>query len=464
MRLIRMNCYDLGPNFLDRFIHLMYIMKCNCSIFPPFLSLLWLHVRSAWFKHVSHSTGVWCFCFDKIIKSKAHKPLALWFHVGDPTPRERVRENIVFTLQSLQLHCLLWCRYTNQKSARVQEGSGSLPFCLCCEGTRSSQWLPGSPLKALCRQVFANRSLNSLCLKWHGLSRGSEWGFDLSLAWHEKNGCTWNFPPPRLRAIATPAPPPLLLLNKSSQPQGLWLPKFYVAFTVAFSILTHFLSYVRFLLQADGNKVTPMINSYALDLVIYCSAWRRSGGWLEGSRPFEAWHQKCVKWPQFWVCNCGKPTLRSYIVTSNVILMKDGLNLFFAAGERRFSQRDPRLGATWASHHDEDEPLHVPPRGRTCSLIVSCLCPLGTDLMFWLVSWRRCVILLVFTNKTFLWLDSRGSISSLLRWKCYKDKDKKENLGQLGANSIRFWKTVQNVSRTNKAWRKHTPKHLQFRS
>lgn len=37
----------------------------------------------------THSTRVWCFCFDKIIKSKARRPLALWFHVGDPTPRER---------------------------------------------------------------------------------------------------------------------------------------------------------------------------------------------------------------------------------------------------------------------------------------------------------------------------------------------------------------------------------------
>lgn len=163
----------------------------------------------------------------------------------------------------------------------------------------------------------------------------------------KKNGCTWNFPPPRLRPIATPAPPPLLLLNKSSQPQGLWLPKFYVAFTVAFSILTHFLSYVRLLLQADGNKVTLMINSYALDLVIYCSAWRRSGvgGWLEGSRPFEAWHQKCVEWPQFWVCNCGKPTLRSYIVTSNVILMKDGRTLFFC---RRREAVQPTRPKAWS--------------------------------------------------------------------------------------------------------------------
>lgn len=45
-------------------------------------------------KKKTHSTGVWCFCFDKIIKSRARRPLALWFHVGDPTPRERDAETL----------------------------------------------------------------------------------------------------------------------------------------------------------------------------------------------------------------------------------------------------------------------------------------------------------------------------------------------------------------------------------
>lgn len=207
-------------------------MTANANVlFSPFFIPPWLHARSAWFKHFSHGekkhhrTGVWCFCFDKTIKSKARKPLALWFYGGDPIRRERDRENVVFTLQSLQLHCLLWCWYTNQKSARVHEGSGS-PILPLFEGTRSSLWLPGSPLKALYRQVFANRSLNSLCLKWHGLSRGSECEFDLSLARHEKKkkkkSCNWNFPSPRLRPTATPAPPPLSFLIERSGPQGLW--------------------------------------------------------------------------------------------------------------------------------------------------------------------------------------------------------------------------------------------------
>lgn len=186
--------------------------------------------------------------------------------------------------------------------------AAALPFCLCCEGTRSSHWLPGSPLKALCRQVFANRSLNSLCLKWHGLSRGSEWGFDLSLARHEKKWLHLKFPTASVTAnsCTCSSAPPI-----SRQPLGLWLLKFNDAFTAAFSILAHFFP-LRLAASAcweNGKKMTPVINSYALDLVIYCSARRRSGGFLGllGSRPFEGWHQKRVEWPQHCRSTAGNP-------------------------------------------------------------------------------------------------------------------------------------------------------------
>lgn len=94
----------------------------------------WLHVRSAWFKHFSHggkkktqSTGVWCFCFDKIIKSKARRPLALWFHVGDPTPRERDAETLCLPCN----HCsfIVCCGAGTQ--IRSQPGfrrAAALPF------------------------------------------------------------------------------------------------------------------------------------------------------------------------------------------------------------------------------------------------------------------------------------------------------------------------------------------------
>lgn len=157
--------------------------------------------------------------------------------------------------------------------------AAALPSCLCCEGTRSSQWLPGSPLKALCRQVFANRSLNSLCLKWHGLSRGSEWGFDLSLARHEKKK-KWlhlKFPTASVTAnnyTCTSAPPISQQVLTTTRPLVAQVQR-------RLSQSWHIFSPLCLAASAcweNGSKMTPTINSYALDLVIYCSARRRSGG------------------------------------------------------------------------------------------------------------------------------------------------------------------------------------------
>lgn len=78
-------------------------------------------------KKKTHSTGVWCFCFDKIIKSKARRPLALWFHVGDPTPRERDAETLCLPCN----HCsfIVCCGAGTQ--IRSQPGfrrAAALPF------------------------------------------------------------------------------------------------------------------------------------------------------------------------------------------------------------------------------------------------------------------------------------------------------------------------------------------------
>lgn len=62
--------------------------------------------------------------------------------------------------------------------------------------TRNSQRLTSGVIVAHLWWLSKGRCSQSqfkqrLCLKWHELYRGNEWGFDLSLALHE-NSCTWE--------------------------------------------------------------------------------------------------------------------------------------------------------------------------------------------------------------------------------------------------------------------------------
>lgn len=68
-----------------------------------------------------------------------------------------------------------------------------LPFVV---RTRSSQVITSQVTVAHLWWLSKGRCSQSqfkqrLCLKWHRLYRGNEWGFDLSLAPHE-NSCTWD--------------------------------------------------------------------------------------------------------------------------------------------------------------------------------------------------------------------------------------------------------------------------------
>lgn len=76
-----------------------------------------------------------------------------------------------------------WC--TNLKSNRVHEGR--LSDSLCSENKE----FPETHLWWLSTGRCSQSQFKQLCLKWHELYRGNEWGFDLSLALHE-NSCTWE--------------------------------------------------------------------------------------------------------------------------------------------------------------------------------------------------------------------------------------------------------------------------------
>lgn len=172
----------------------------------------------------------------------------------------------MFTLQSLSLHCLLWCRYTNQKSARVQEGSGS-PILPLLWGNKEFPVTPGltfeGSLQAGVRESQFKQPLFEVA-QVESRERMRVWSL-FGSAW--KKWLHLRFPTASVTAnsyTCTSAPP---LLNKRSQPQGLWWLKFNSGFTAAFSILM----FGCFCMPTNGNKMTPMINSYALDLGIYCS-------------------------------------------------------------------------------------------------------------------------------------------------------------------------------------------------
>lgn len=189
-----------------------------------------------------HSTGVGCFCFNKIIKSTARKPLALWFHVGDLAPRDRDGENFVFTLQSLQLHCLLWCRYTNQKSARVQEGSGS-PILPLLWGNKEFLVTPGLTFKGSL-QAGVRKSQFKQPLFEVARVESRQWKRVWSLfglAWKKK----WlhlKFPTTSVTvsSYTCTSACPSHFSSSAHDHNAFWLLKFNAAFTVAFSILTQF--------------------------------------------------------------------------------------------------------------------------------------------------------------------------------------------------------------------------------
>lgn len=154
--------------------------------------------------------------------------------------------------------------------------------------------------------------------------------------------------------------------------------------------------------------MTAMINSYALDLVIYCSAWRRSGIFFCDERDLVP-----LKGDIKNVSNDHNAGSRLWETHVEIIYRCRQCNSderrpeLFPPPARNGSANEAedweRRGRVIAARMSRFMFLHV--GGRALSLWATC--PLGTDLMFWLVSWRWCVILLVFTNKALLWLQQQ---------------------------------------------------------
>lgn len=334
---------------------------------------------------------------------------------------------------------------TQIKSQPGFRRAAALTFCLCCEGTRSTLWLPGSPFKALCRQVFANRSLNSLCLKWHGLSWGSECGFDLPLAQHEKKRMASPEISHRLGYGQQLHLHLLPFVNKRVTTTRPLLAQVWRRLHCSFPSTWHI-----FLLQTvasecwkkkqQQNDIDDQLQ-IRLDNLLHrrghffvmrgiSSLWRVTSKtcWMTTTLPLD----------------CGKPTLRSYIAESNVILMKDGLIFFF---------RRRRCGRVITTTTSLIMIFHV--GGAALSSWEACV--------LWAQIWcfgccLCCAVQLCLFSLIRLYFDwSREAVSAACCWESVMWlREVKKNLGHWGFFfPIWFREIVQNVdSKTNRAWRK----------
>lgn len=181
-------------------------------------------------------------------------------------------------------HCgsIVWCSTGTQiKSQAEFRRAGSLiPFVV---RTRCSQRLPSRVIVARLWWLSAGRCSQlqfkqGVCLKWLELNRG----FDLSLARHE-NSCTWNLQPLTTTNIYT--------CIRTCLNNVFWnISTFSLLKMSNFLLGAHTLRYPSnkyswvywWSLLHPVNKMTPVINGYILDWVIYCSVWQSRASVIRG--------------------------------------------------------------------------------------------------------------------------------------------------------------------------------------